>query len=340
VKNNRPWAIVLAAGEGQRLRKLTTDRCGRSTPKQFCSLDGGPSLLEHALERARSVADAERIVTIVAAEQREHWEATLECLPAENVIVQPANRGTAAGVLLPLLAVLKRDPDAHIAILPSDQYADDERTLRGALVRALDFVYDDAEIVTLLGITPDADVSDYGWILPAPGDGPLRRIWRFVEKPERPLATELLQRGALWNSFLLAAQGRALLALYKRRLPALLERLHAADPKDGFSLRRLYDGLETSDFSRDLLQGSESRLRLVSTPPCGWTDLGTPQRVAECLRARTPAALIGRGARSRTLVLAEALVELEARASAAPDEERTSAGSAPGALQQDEGWRT
>ena len=50
------------------------------------------------------------------------------------------------------------------------------------------------------------------------------------------------------------------------------------------------------DFSRDVLQGSEDSLRLQPVPPCGWTDLGTPARVAACLallqRTREPEALV------------------------------------------------
>ena len=49
------WALVLAAGEGSRLRALTTTN-GVAVPKQFCSLQGGPSLLQEALHRAEAVA--------------------------------------------------------------------------------------------------------------------------------------------------------------------------------------------------------------------------------------------------------------------------------------------
>jgi len=50
------WAVVLAAGEGSRLRALTTTSSGIAVPKQFCSLRGGASLLEEALQRAAAVA--------------------------------------------------------------------------------------------------------------------------------------------------------------------------------------------------------------------------------------------------------------------------------------------
>jgi len=48
------WALVLAAGEGARLRTLTTDASGTAIPKQFCSLHGGTSLLLDTLSLAAS----------------------------------------------------------------------------------------------------------------------------------------------------------------------------------------------------------------------------------------------------------------------------------------------
>ena len=35
--------------------------------------------------------------------------------------------------------------------------------------------------------------------------------------------------------------------------------------------------------SRDILQESAACLRVAIVPPCGWTDLGTPERVTQCL---------------------------------------------------------
>jgi len=55
-----PWPLVLAAGKGNRLRSLTVTSSGLHVPKQFCSLQGGPSLLHEALCRAQSITAHER----------------------------------------------------------------------------------------------------------------------------------------------------------------------------------------------------------------------------------------------------------------------------------------
>jgi mannose-1-phosphate guanylyltransferase len=210
-------------------------------------------------------------------------------LPAENVVVQPRNRGTAAGILLPLLSVLERDPGGRIALLPSDHFVEREYVIESSLRLALESLDDLSEGITLLGITPDAPETGYGWIVPARSGELVRPVARFVEKPDQAAALELQTQGGLWNSFLMAAHGCSLLELYRGRLPGLLEGFQAAfaGAPEGRPARLagLYAELGSHDFSRDLLQGSEQRLRLEVVPPCGWTDLGTPARVEACLAA-------------------------------------------------------
>jgi len=287
--NHSPWAIVLAAGDGSRLASLTTGQAGEIVPKQFCSLRGGRTLLGDALGRALAITPRERTVVVVAEKHRVHWVDEFARLPPENVIVQPWNRGTAAGVLLPLMAVLARDPEACIAILPADHHVRDEAVLRASLLLALQHAGRHVDSLCMLGLSPDSPNTDYGWILPRTGESNLRRVDSFVEKPAAEHASFLLQQGALWNSFILAGTGEAFLDLYQRRQPELLSALAAVQRvhprvREGV-LRQVYDELAPKDFSRDLLEGSEEHLRVLEVPPCGWTDLGTPNRVAECLRS-------------------------------------------------------
>jgi len=283
---NQSWAIVLAAGEGTRLRDLTT-RSGVSTPKQFCSLRGGRSLLGDTLARTARIVPRKRIVVVVAEEHRRFWEPEVGGLAPENVVIQPRNKGTAAGILLPALSVLERDPEARLAFLPSDHFVAREYVIEASLRLALESLDERESELTLLGITPAAPETGYGWIVPARSDRLLRPVERFVEKPAQSTANELFAAGALWNSFLFAVKGATLVRLFEERLPELavsFARVFASGASGrATQLETLYAGLDTHDFSRDVLQANEPRLRLEIVPPCGWTDLGTPARVEACL---------------------------------------------------------
>lgn len=291
VTRDNCWALVLAAGDGRRLQGLTRTPSGDVVPKQFCSLNGGLSFLEETVQRAQTLVPRDRICTIVASGHIRHWSRPLESLPVQNVISQPRNRGTAIGILLPLLHILQRDAKARILLLPSDHHVRNEARLGASLQAAMaPGRYEEAEIV-LLGIEPDRADAELGYIVPErAGDSAFRAVRRFAEKPSCEEAGKLIRQGALWNTFIIAADAAALLQLFERRCPdvvASMRRWVQFESKDlGFpgSLAELYDELPDLDFSRAILQGQEKSLRVLPVPECGWSDLGTPERVAAALR--------------------------------------------------------
>jgi mannose-1-phosphate guanylyltransferase len=286
------WALVLAAGDGRRLQGLTQTAAGTVVPKQFCSLNGGLSFLEETVQRAQSVASRERICAVVASGHVRHWSQLLESMPLSNIIMQPRNRGTAIGILLPLLHIMQRDPGARILLLPSDHHIRSEARMEAALQAAMTPGRGgEAAPVVLLGIEPDRADPELGYIVPQRNGGSnFHGVSRFVEKPSLPEARELIRQGALWNAFIIAADAAALLRLFERRCPdvvAKMRRLIQLSPQDSGaseSLAELYDELPDLDFSRGILQGQEQHLRVLAVPECGWSDLGTPERVAAALR--------------------------------------------------------
>jgi mannose-1-phosphate guanylyltransferase len=292
MQNEHTWVLVLAAGEGRRLQELTTTASGTVIPKQYCSLLGGASLLQEALRRGEAIAPRERICTVVADQHRRWWPKHTQSVPDNNVIVQPMNRGTANGILLPLLQILRRDPDARIVVLPSDHYFDDEIELAQWL-RVASAPAEAAEIL-LLGFEPRSADPQLGYIVPGQLIGQRRwAVGAFVEKPPLPRASELVRAGALWNAFIIAADARALCALYERHYGEVLRRMReavaGAANRDGTALKALYEELPDIDFCRDLLENTQQPLRVLAVPQCGWSDLGTPERVAEVLLGGTRA---------------------------------------------------
>jgi mannose-1-phosphate guanylyltransferase len=281
------WALVLAAGEGRRLRGLTRNEQGVAVPKQFCSLQGGPCLLQEALQRAMAVAPLEHICCVVAEQHREWWTPILSYLPDPNLIVQPLNKGTAYGMLLPMLRIAERDPDATVVVLPADHYLRNEEIMAASLRRAAELAKTDTRSIHLLGIEPDEPDTELGYILPATRSRlEAVEVLRFIEKPDPAGARVLLEEGALWNSFVLAASSRSLLSLFDDRYAATIAALRGFD---GASIESVYQNLKTVDFSRDVLQGKESVLKVLTVPHCGWTDLGTPDRVGSILERLTAA---------------------------------------------------
>jgi mannose-1-phosphate guanylyltransferase len=99
------WGIVLAGGEGTRVRTLLQHLCGGRGIKQFCAVIGRRSMLEHTLARVERVIPRARIVVVLSADHRPEAAPQLAHWPADNILYQPANRDTAPGILLPPLEI-------------------------------------------------------------------------------------------------------------------------------------------------------------------------------------------------------------------------------------------
>ncbi len=331
MKTGQTWSLVLAGGEGSRLRSLTTRPCGTAVPKQFCTFNGEHTLLEDAIDRAKAITSAAYTCVVVAAKHRRWWSSPLAQLPKANVIVQPFNRGTAIGILYPLLHILVRDPHARLVILPSDHYVRQEKLLQRAARSALELLVHDTDAPILLGLEPEEPDSELGYIIPGErGVDGGQSIQRFIEKPPAPLARKIISQGGLWNTFIVVAAGQGLLSLFEQRYPKLVEEMRsvvellAREPGDVAEVSNFYEQLPQIDFSRDVLEAASSSLRLVRVPACGWSDLGTPKRVAETLRRLEPHELRTRQASSASgpLNLAKQHARLERLAKASAPSQR------------------
>jgi mannose-1-phosphate guanylyltransferase len=319
------WAVVLAGGDGTRLRGITTTEAGEVIPKQFCSLQRDTCLLEDAILRAEAVAIPPHICSVVAEQHRRWWTSAVKSLPAQNIFVQPNNRGTAHGIMLALLQIERRAPSAVVVLLPADHYVTDEATMARSLRMAANLAADNKALVYLLGAEPDHPDHELGYIVPNEQQRDAAMgVLRFAEKPTPEAAREMITQGALWNTFILAGAVRAFLNLFEGRFAATIRDMRRAlDLAESarlgpVALELLYADLESHDFSRDVLERHEQMLQVLRVPNCGWTDLGTPKRVEETvrglarLRSRLTTRHAGSGARYLDLALSQQMRLLQA----------------------------
>lgn len=116
------WAVLLAGGDGIRLRELTRRIAGDSRPKQFCRLVGGQTLFAQTVARLEPVFPQQRHVAVFTrAHQQYFTESAGEFVEASS-LAQPTNRGTGIAIGLALIHILRRDPNALIGFFPCDHY--------------------------------------------------------------------------------------------------------------------------------------------------------------------------------------------------------------------------
>jgi mannose-1-phosphate guanylyltransferase len=284
------YAVVLAGGAGTRLKELTTNVAGMTVPKQFCTFNGGASLLRDTLGRIKPIVPRSQTCAVVSARHRRWWRNEVWSVPAANVLVQPLARGTGIGLLYALLEIERRDPEAVVLCTPADHHVTDPAVLATAMDDAL-IAASAGEYVVLLGTEPRTLDSQCGYISLGSCDGyGLYEVAEFVERPG-DLARRVERDHVLWNSFILAGSCESLLDLVERRFPEIVSSLRGAlARRDGLrvwcddALSGLFQELPVIDFSSDVLAHSAVHLRALPLEECGIADLGTPERILETLR--------------------------------------------------------
>ncbi|WDT74014.1 MAG: sugar phosphate nucleotidyltransferase [Candidatus Manganitrophus sp.] len=292
--------IVLAAGEGKRLQPLVRRWRGDDLPKQYVQFTESRSLLQQTIDRARRLIPSDRLFTIVDRKHLGYAEVwrQIENRPRGTVILQPENKETGPGVLLPLMRVYKYHPNSTVVIFPSDHFIRQENLFIDHVDLACRLVAEDPSRLILLGMQPTGPDPEYGYILPGGEIGHLSpsgvlEAIRFIEKPEPRAASELVRRGGLWNTMVMVVKTKRLLALARAVAPELLGSFDTlldaiGTPEEVEAAQAIYRNIPSINFSKDLLERfplqDPSSLAVLPVRGVYWSDWGSVHRVVSDLR--------------------------------------------------------
>lgn len=287
------WAIVLAGGEGVRLRPLVRQVFGDDRPKQYVPLLGSDTLLAQTLNRVALEVPAERTVVVTMTQHAGYMADELSRRPRPRVIAQPCDRGTVAAILYPVHRIAREDSEATVAVFPSDHLVVAEAPFMAHVAEVARWIDRNPRWTVLLGAQPTSPEVEYGWIEPAQyldelSSGPVRAVRAFCEKPSLSMARAYLASGHLWNTSVIVAKVSALLELGRAQLPNVEDRLariqrFVGTPDEAAAVRQAYELLPKANFSRTILEASAATLAVSRLPRVGWSDLGSPRRVIEAI---------------------------------------------------------
>lgn len=286
------WGIVLAGGDGTRLRSLTKLISGDDRPKQFSRILGEESLLERTIKRVEIGIPNENILISLTRSHETFYGSLYRKFNKEQLIIQPANLGTAPAILYALLRIANIDTEASVAFFPSDHYLSDDRAFMDQVNAAFEVVGTELGKVVLLGITPEHPETEYGWIEPFllssnKETDSVRRVMRFWEKPSKDLAIQLMSKGCLWNSFVMAGRVSTFLNMMRRSLPDLYYEFqlirNIIAPSEVGAIDSLYEKLTPTNFSHRVLEACAEDLMVLKVRNVDWSDLGEPRRVLSTL---------------------------------------------------------
>ncbi len=250
-------------------------------------------MFQHTVDRAALIGPLERAVVVV---DRTHAiDATTQLVGRQQarLLLQPSNRGTVAGILLPLAYIRASNPEATVAICPCDHFVYPETKFSAAVRRAAEMADLLPDRLILLGVVPEDPETDYGWIRPSgsleQAEGWLRAVDSFVEKPGPAGARTALAQGALWNTLIMVAKVKAIWDLARQYVPEVFSLFAVLNGEIGNRLENsvlesIYSMMPDRDFSSSVLQRATERLAVASLDRIHWSDWGKPERIVATLQ--------------------------------------------------------
>ena len=278
----------MAGGEGNRLRALVERVCQEPRPKQFAPLMGSRTLLQQTMGRIRLRIPESR--TIVSGLDRHASYLASDLRGSEaRVLLQPSNRGTAAGLLWPVYWIHQTDPGAVVIAMPSDHFVYEDRRFMDHLVGVSAFLEEHPQWLVLVGARPAEPDTDYGWIeraesLDSHGSETVWRVRQFVEKPSSDAARSCFARGHLWNTFVIMGRTDTFINAARLCAPEFHAAFsdaarHSGTEGEREAVETAYRSLPVKSFSDAILATPFPRLATSCLPPILWSDLGTPERL-------------------------------------------------------------
>ena len=260
------WAVVLAGGVGSRFWPLSTP----TKPKQLLPLATSEPLLCDSVDRLRPIVPMDRVLILTNRTLVPVIAGLLPGIPPENLIAEPRAGGTGAALTWAAQEIARRDgPSAVMMSVHADWAIADAAGFQRALLRAADAAEQHAALVTV-GVVPTRADPGFGYIQPGDAlDGDVRRVARFVEKPDRARAEEMRRNGYLWNSGIFVWRVGDFLDDVRRLAPEIAPALHAhADDLAGFFA-------SVTPVSVDVGVLERSNRVAVLPGSFGWDDIGT-----------------------------------------------------------------
>jgi mannose-1-phosphate guanylyltransferase len=287
------WGIILAGGEGKRLQEFIRKRYGTERPKQYSAIIGKRSMLRHTLDRVEKIIPIKQLKIVVARKHRSYLPEILKEREMKSVLLAPENRESAASMYLALSHIYLRDPEAIVAVFPSDHFIGEEERFLQYVEDAISFSAKYPDYLVLLGIKPTEVNSDYGWIEPSKNflqheGNRFHKVKCFQEKPDHDDAQLLFNKGCLWNSLVVTAKCDLLVKMYRKHVACIYDAFkqskiyYGTDEEEQF-VKQAFEKIPPKNFSRSVLEEVTNNLFVLRAEGILWSDWGNKAQVIKDL---------------------------------------------------------
>ncbi|MCM1310024.1 MAG: mannose-1-phosphate guanylyltransferase [Bacteroides sp.] len=271
------YCVIMCGGVGSRFWPASRS----NKPKQFLDFMGtGRTLLQMTFDRIAPLIPAERVIIVTNADYEGLVRQQLPDVKPENILLEPARRNTAPCIAWAARHIQALDPEASMAVMPSDHLITRERIFHEAIERGFSFVESNPALLTL-GIRPSRPETGYGYIqrgdLFAEG---INRVKTFTEKPNEEMAQLFLSTGEfLWNAGVFLWTTKNLLKGLAQYAPEIYARFNAPEgvfgnpQEENAYIAREFPACPSISIDYALMEKA-SNVYVEEVDP-GWSDVGT-----------------------------------------------------------------
>jgi len=269
----------MAGGVGSRFWPLSR----KEKPKQFLDILGtGETLIQMTYRRFKGICPEDHIYVVTSEDSRETVTEQLD-ISSSHVLAEPLRRNTAPCIAYGIFRIMAENPDAVIAVAPSDHLIKREDEFSNVMNEAYRFASENDALLTL-GIRPDRPETGYGYIQanteqPVKGFNNLHKVKAFTEKPELTMARLFLESGDFyWNSGIFIWKAGTILAAFDKHLPDIYHvfnegrNLFNTFSEDGF-IKKAYSKCSSISVDYGIMEKADN-VYVICTD-LGWSDLGT-----------------------------------------------------------------
>ena len=229
-------------------------------------------MLAETVRRLAPLVTEDRVIVVTGEHLAEGTSQAVPGVPKAQILKEPAPRNTAPCIAWANAVVNKLDPEAVVAVLPSDHFIGDEPAFRKVLEQAIESARGGR--VTTIGIVPTRPETGYGYIELGDdlGNG-VRKVARFVEKPNRETAEKFLAgKRHLWNAGMFFFRVKDMTELVAKHLPELAAGITKIDA-DATTLASVFPTLPSVSIDVGVMEKAEG---LAVVPgDFGWNDIGS-----------------------------------------------------------------
>src|SRR3984957_8545566 len=188
--------LIMCGGAGTRLWPASRE----VHPKQFLPLFGARSTFQDTMLRVSNATLFQRPIVITNTAYRFMVLEQLAEIGLEaDVLLEPMRRDSGPAIAAGAAFAQMRSNDAVVLALAADHVVRDTGAFVAACRQGL--VAADAGRIVTFGVAPERAATEYGYINRGePVSGDVRKVTKFVEKPDPATAAEYIKAGYLWNS--------------------------------------------------------------------------------------------------------------------------------------------